>query len=192
MVGRTHDLAAFTALSVAAVSLPLPHISLSTILVAVVVGQLGGLAPDIDEPTAPLWHLLPAGGFLSVVLRQMLGGHRFISHSLIGMFIFGFLGHMLGVVLQPSFPSLDMSVVWCAFMLGVASHLFMDGLTKQGIPLFLPLPLKVAFPPLVALRVTTGSWVERVVVFPALVLLNVYIYQSHYGIFLALLRQHIS
>jgi inner membrane protein len=191
MTGRTHDLAAFTALSLAAVAVPLPEMTLGTVLVAILANQIGGLAPDLDEPTAPLWDILPIGAFLGRMLRQMLGGHRFISHSLLGVALFGFLWHFLGNILRPSFPQLDQGIIWWAFMLGLASHLIMDALTKHGIPLFLPIPLKIAFPPVEALRVTTGSWVEQAIVFPGLLLLNVYLFTTYHAVFLNLLQHHL-
>lgn len=52
MTGRTHDLAAFTALTIAIATTPIPHMSLATAIVAFSANMIGGLAPDIDQPTA--------------------------------------------------------------------------------------------------------------------------------------------
>ena len=84
MTGRTHDLAAFTALGIFAATHPLPHMSLGTLLFAVSANLVGGLAPDIDQSTATLWRRLPAGSIWGKLLSPLFGGHRFISHSIIG------------------------------------------------------------------------------------------------------------
>jgi hypothetical protein len=55
MIGRTHDAAAFAALLGVYLVTPPASMSLATILIAVLANQLGGIAPDIDQPTAPLW-----------------------------------------------------------------------------------------------------------------------------------------
>ncbi len=46
MTGRTHDLAAFTAMGVVVVSNPLPQITLATALVALIANMIGGIAPE--------------------------------------------------------------------------------------------------------------------------------------------------
>ena len=63
MTGRTHDLAAITALAAVVLFEPLRTVSLGTALAAVLANQVGGIAPDIDQPTAPFWRNLPIGGF---------------------------------------------------------------------------------------------------------------------------------
>lgn len=67
MTGRTHDLFAFTALSCILATQPIPKMSLATGLVALCACFIGGLAPDIDQPTADLWGRLPAGNVISRV-----------------------------------------------------------------------------------------------------------------------------
>jgi membrane-bound metal-dependent hydrolase YbcI (DUF457 family) len=86
---------------------------------------IGGLAPDIDQPTADLWNRLPAGGVWGRVFYKFLGGHRFISHSLLGVFLFGFLLHLL-LNAMSSVVLVDMNVVWWSFMIGFVSHLLME------------------------------------------------------------------
>lgn len=53
MTGRTHDLAAFTALGIVVLANPPGAITLSTAILAVFFNLVGGIAPDIDQPTAP-------------------------------------------------------------------------------------------------------------------------------------------
>ena len=95
MTGRTHDLAAITALGIVVLSNPLPTISLATAIVAVFANLIGGIAPDIDQPTAPLWRNLPIGKYFGRIFDNFTGGHRFLTHSFIGVAIFGFLVYSL-------------------------------------------------------------------------------------------------
>ncbi len=189
MTGRTHDLAAFTTLSYIIVTHPVHSVSLATGLVAITANLVGGIAPDIDQPTAPLWKNLPIGGLFGRVFDKLLGGHRFLSHSLIGAAIFGFGFHYILILLTPSFPHLNMNIIWWAFIIGYFSHLVMDTITREGVPWLLPLPYRFGFPPYKDFRVQTGSWVERLVVFPILMIVCGYIFYTHYHQFLILIHQ---
>ena len=180
MTGRTHDLGAFTALFLMALNVVLPQMSVTTFVLALVANQMGAIAPDLDEPTAHLWRSHPLGGVVGKVVDRMLGGHRFLSHSLLGVFLFGVGFHYLLAFFQPSVRSMDVTLIWRSFMIGIVSHLLLDTLTKEGVPWFLPLPLKIGFPPLKALRITTGELVEKGLIFPGLLLLNFYLLWSHY------------
>lgn len=180
MISRTHDLAAFTALGAVFVLLPMPPLSLATVLVAILANQIGGITPDIDQPTAPFWRNLPIGGVIGRIIDKLLGGHRFLTHSLLGLAGFGFLAHILLQFLHPIMPTIDSMIVWVAFMIGMISHLVMDSFTKEGVPWLLPLPVKFGFPPLRRLRITTGKMIEKAVVLPGLVLLNCWYISTHY------------
>src|SRR5882672_9498648 len=175
MTGRTHDMAAFTALNVIVMTQFVPHMTLATGLVAVFANLMGGIAPDIDQPTAPLWRNLPVGKYIGKTFDRFLGGHRFLSHSLLGAFVFGFLFHYILQVLTPSFPKLNMQIIWWAFMIGFASHLVMDTITTEGVPWLLPIPIKFGIPPFSTFRIQTGGFMEKFIIFPGLILLNVYI-----------------
>jgi inner membrane protein len=191
MKARTHDLAAITGLTVVVVTMPLlPPLSLATILVAILANQLGGIAPDIDQPTAPLWRNLPIGGVVGRMFDKLLGGHRFLTHSLIGVVLMGFLFHLLLQLLHPIFPTIQVDYVWWAFMIGMASHLIMDSFTKEGVPWLLPIPIKFGFPPLKKLRVTTGKSVENFIVFPLLLIALIWIGGVHYHQLVSLFHNH--
>jgi inner membrane protein len=153
--------------------------------------QLGGIAPDIDQPTAPLWRNLPEGHYVGKVFGKLLGGHRFISHSLLGLALFAWAAKLLLHFLQPLMPHVDIQLVWYAFIIGYVSHLLMDTLTKEGVPWLLPVPYKFGLPPLRSLRITTGKAVETALLLPALVLFNIWLFASHYTHITALLR-HIA
>ncbi len=192
MTGRTHDLAAFTALSFVIVTHPLPQITLATGLVALVSNLIGGIAPDIDQPTAPFWRNLPIGGVVGRVFTPLIGGHRFISHSLIGVVVFGVGWHFLLQILKPSFPNLNMTIIWWAFMIGFVSHLLMDTITREGVPWLLPIPVKIGIPPTKAFRVQTGGIVEKFIIFPGLIALAGYIFYTNYSKVLDLLHHYLK
>lgn len=192
MTGRTHDLAAFTAMSYVMATQQIPQdISLATALVALSANFVGGLAPDIDQSTAELWGRIRGGSFLGKLLAPLFGGHRFISHSLVGVALFGFgvkfLLGLIGTVLL-----VDMNVVWWAFMIGFVSHLVTDSFTRDGVPWLFPIPVKWGIPPFRALRFKTGGLIEKSLVFPGLILINIWIYYAYYGRFLEILRSYIK
>jgi inner membrane protein len=182
MTGRTHDLAAISTLIVVFAITTIPEISLSTAILAVFANLAGGIAPDIDQPTAPFWKNLPIGKYFGKIFDKLLGGHRFISHSIIGLALFGFLFHLLLVFLRPIMSHVAITYVWYAFMIGMVSHLFMDTLTKEGVPWLLPIPFKFGLPPVKAWRITTGKWVENWVVFPLILVIDAFLafhFNSH-------------
>ncbi len=189
MTGRTHDLAAITALlAVVCLFVPIYNLSLSTLLIAILANQIGGILPDIDQPTAPLWRNLPVGKTIGRIFDKSIGGHRFITHSLLGIALFGFLFWTLLTFLHPIMSNVDNVVVWWAFIIGIISHLIMDSFTKEGVPWLLPLPMKFGLPPVKALRMTTGKAVETLLVFPGLVIASGLLIATHYNYLLQLLH----
>lgn len=191
MTGRTHDLAAITVLGIIVLSQPPRTVTLATAIVAVFANLIGGIAPDADQPTAPFWRNLPVGKYFGRAFGMLNGGHRFITHSLIGVALFGFAAHWLLVSLRPILGSVDRDLVWWAFMIGMISHLIMDSFTKEGVPWLLPVPIKFGFPPLKRLRITTGKLVEKLGIFPALLIFNAIWYASHYQRILEILHRHL-
>lgn len=191
MIARTHDLAAITALGAVVLLVPSHAVTLSTVLVALLANQLGGIAPDIDQPTAPFWRNLPIGGVIGRIIDKMLGGHRFLSHSIIGLALFAFLSNLLLHFLHPIMPHVNIQFVWYAFLIGVASHLIMDTFTKEGVPWLLPLPVKFGFPPIKQLRITAGKKVETIILFPGILGLDIWFCMSHYNHLETLIHQYI-
>ena len=179
MTGRTHDLAAFTSLiAVVALSPPL-SISLSTLLLGLLANQIGGIIPDVDQPTAPFWHNLPIGNIFGKLFGKLSGGHRFITHSLLGVVMFGVAIKASLAFLSPLLGHTNIGYVWWAFMIGMVSHLLMDCFTKEGIPLLLPIPWHFGIPPVKALRLTTGKKIEQFIVFPMLIALSALLFVSN-------------
>lgn len=185
-------MAAITALGVVILSQPVRTVSLATAIVAVFANLIGGITPDIDQPTAPLWRNLPVGKFFGKIFDKLLGGHRFLTHSILGLALFGYLSHWLLVFLHPIMLPVNNGLVWWAFMIGMVSHLVMDTFTKEGVPWLLPIPIKFGVPPLKDLRITTGKAFETFGVFPLLIVFNAVWYHAHYQQLLNLLRHHIT
>jgi inner membrane protein len=191
MIARTHDLAAITALGVVFLSMPPATITLATMIVAVLANLIGGVTPDIDQPTAPLWRNLPVGKYFGRIFDKMLGGHRFLTHSILGMALIGYLCWLILNFLHPVMNSVNIVIAWWAFMIGMASHFVIDTFNKEGVPWLLPIPIKFGFPPIKAWRITTDSWVENWVIFPGLLIFNCYFYLQNYQHILYLLRNTI-
>jgi inner membrane protein len=190
MTGRTHDLAAFTTLTLYMATQPLISMSLATFGAAIAASMIGGVAPDIDQPTGALWHKIPTGGILGKIAHPFLGRHRTISHSLFGLVLFGWiLERVLAYV--HTFLLVNIHIVWWTFMFGFISHLVMDSFTKEGVPWLFPIPIRFGFPPFKALRITTGKLVENSFVFPVLLITNAYLIYHHYGKFLDFFRHYI-
>lgn len=191
MTGRTHDLAALTALTFVIATQPLPQMTLGTALVAFGANMIGGLAPDIDQPTGELWGRIRGGSIISRIFAPFLGGHRFISHSVLGIFLFGFLAKWV-LDLTSSVLIVNQTVVWWSFMIGYVSHLLMDTLTRDGVPWLFPIPLHIGIPPFKALRIKTGGMIEKSLIFPGLLLINAYLFYMHHRVFLDFIHNYIK
>lgn len=165
MTARTHDLIGFAALLTIAALYPPESLTVPTLGAALVGNVVGSLIPDIDQASNRLWDLLPAGDELGKVFRKAFLKHRTITHSFLGVFlIYKILFFILPKILNPNY--VDWRVVFVSMMVGYIAHLAADMLTKDGLPLFFPLKFKFGFPPLSTFRVTTGSWMENLVIFP--------------------------
>lgn len=188
MTARTHDVAAAATLLAAVAIFKVDDITATTALIALLANQIGGIAPDIDQPTAPLWRNLPVGKYFGRVFGALIGGHRFLSHSLVGFVLFGILSWAFLQLIEPILPAVDLGFIWFAFLVGVASHLFMDMLTKEGVPLLLPLPYKFGIPPWRSWRITTGKKIENFVVLPLLTALVVWLAADQYDALAQIIR----
>lgn len=188
MTGRTHDLVAFTALNfIVATQQNVPQMTFATAFVAFGANMIGGLLPDIDDKTADIWDKIRGGSLLARIVKPLIGGHRMMSHSLIGMAIVGYLSHYtlqyIGTVLL-----VDINIVWWALMIGYMSHLVADSLTTEGVPWLLPVPIRFGFPPLKTFRIKTGGIAENAIVFPGLLALNGYMFFTYYPVYLQFFR----
>lgn len=165
--------------------------SLATSFVSVSACLLGGLTPDIDQPTADLWRRIPAGSIIGRILSPLLGSHRMISHSFVGIALFGYLTTQFLDAIK-NILLVDMTIVWIAFMTWFISHVAIDIITKEGIPLLFPLPWRFGIPPLQQLRISTGGMVEKTIIFPGLMLVNGYLIYTYYTKYLEFLKLFIK
>jgi inner membrane protein len=194
MTGRTHDLAAFTALVAVFVYMPVvPTMSLATVITAVGANFIGGLFPDIDQPTSDFWDNFRLGPFFAKIICPLFGGHRHFSHSLIGLLFIGWVSSLLlGWLLPFILININGDVVWASFMIGMVSHLLMDLPTKEGVPLLWPWDYGFGIPPFKSLRITTGKFFEKILVFPGLLALTAYLLYDNQSRILEFLRAYIK
>lgn len=191
MTGRTHDLAGFTFLVIIFVTRGAPQMSVATLVASIFANQIGALFPDLDQATSKFWQFLPAGPFIAKLLAPLAGGHRNITHSLLGLILVFFFSQQVFGLLSKVLL-VDTNIVWISFMIGVVSHLFMDLITDQGLPLLWPLKPYFGFPPLKVLRPTTNGIAEKLLIFPSLLLLNFYLLYQNYEIFVNYFKQNIT
>ena len=84
------------------------------------LSALGSILPDIDNPQAMMGQKVP---FLSRMIYSLVG-HRSYTHSVLLWSIIGYLAY-------------SRSPIWVmGLFLGVFSHLIMDAMTVNGVPLF--------------------------------------------------------
>ena len=139
---------------------------------------LGGIAPDLDKPRG-LWSRILA----SVVL----GGHRHLSHSLLGAALAAGIVALVLALLAPLF-AFPVGLLWIGFVAGYLSHLAADGFTHDGVPLLFPWDFRFGLPPWSRWRVRTGGWIEQLVVSPALLTVIGWLGYRHGDLLTALWR----
>ena len=178
MTARTHDAFAFASLIAVAAFYPPTSLNFLTLVIAVIANNIGALIPDMDSAGNRLWDLLPLGDHLAKIFRRIFYKHRTISHSILGVVvIYLFLSWLFPMILNPEF--LDPFVVLAAIMIGYVSHIFADGLTKEGVPLLFPFKLNFGLPPAKSMRIKTGGKIEKYIVYPGiLVILLLFIYMN--------------
>lgn len=114
--------------------------ALTTNPAGIVVGSLAALLPDIDEPNSMLSRKIP-------IIPHVVGffGHRKITHSLLGVFLF-------------SIPVwIWLSEYLLIFIAGYLSHLLLDTMTSMGTPWLFPVGKNYS------LRLgVSGGWLEGI------------------------------
>lgn len=191
MTGRTHDLAAFTALNIVFVAVPIPQMSLATLVAAFGANMIGGLLPDIDEVTSDIWDKFRGGRIVGELIKPLIGSHRMISHSILGTVIIGYF-LTKGLPILGKVLLVDMNIVLGATMIGYLSHLVVDSLTTAGVPWLFPIPIRFGFPPIKTLRIKTGGLAEKILVFPGLLFINGYLIYSHYQLYEMFLKSYLK
>ncbi len=186
MTGRTHDLISFASLMTAASYSPPASLNLFTTLSCFMGSVVGALVPDLDQATNRLYDLMPAGNFVGRVLRHLMLGHRTLSHSILGIYLFYKLFEFLiPKLLNPLY--VDSTLVTWSLMIGMISHLVADSITKDGVPLFFPFKIKVGIPPIKSLRITTGKFAENFIIFPGVLIYIFWLVYERREIFVNLL-----
>ncbi|MDQ3239729.1 MAG: metal-dependent hydrolase [bacterium] len=175
MVGKSHQLVGFVSVYTVAILLPVGHLNTQTIIACVLCITVGSLASDLDSQENKLYTLIPIGQkIFAEVGERAFGRHRSISHSALGVVIFGYLTHWL-IYMIPKENGIPHELLWGSFMISFVSHLVADALTRDGIPLLWPIKWRFGFPPLKFLRMKTGGWFELYVVRSLLLLFLIYI-----------------
>ncbi|AMN30926.1 hypothetical protein BFS06_11995 [Clostridium perfringens] len=107
-------------------------LALSIILIS--GAYVGSLIPDLDHPKSYLGKKFKT---LSNTLNKLFG-HRGLTHTPIMYFIFSAILYLISVFIHG-----NTQIIYTQFAIGLSlgylSHLFMDSLTKAGIPLLYPL-----------------------------------------------------
>ncbi|MBI2464509.1 metal-dependent hydrolase [Candidatus Shapirobacteria bacterium] len=182
MLSRTHDLGAFSSLLIVAAAYPQSHLGLNTIIVASIANIVGSLLPDADQASNRLWDLLPGGNFLGKIFRNLFLSHRTLSHSLLGGYvIYQAVSWLLPQLFNSNF--VNSQVIIYSLMIGYISHLALDGLTEEGIPLLFPFPWKFGFPAIRSWRIKTGHWFENWIIFPGFVLFILWLFSVNWPLY---------
>lgn len=156
---------------------------------AVVAVMVGALTPDLDQPTANIWRRLLGGNVVGNFFQFFSGGHRHLTHSLIGIAAVGWLLHWVATqMIVPAYVPTAL-FIWKAFMVGYISHPIADTLTDRGVPWLWPLRWNLRVPPgPEQVRVTTDSLVEQVLVRAGVVALASLLLYRHWPILVNLFR----
>ncbi|MBI5975877.1 metal-dependent hydrolase [Staphylococcus canis] len=129
MTGKTHSAAG---LLIGAVVSRHFQLDLFESVTCIVLSGVASIFPDICHTQSKIGRHFR---LLSLLVKHMFG-HRTLTHSILFIFIFYFLLHMLQT------PLYYMIGVIC----GMISHVILDMLTPRGVKLFFPLPIRVRFP----------------------------------------------
>lgn len=161
MVGKTHQLIGFASVYSLALWSNIGQLNTQTLIASVVLISIGSLTPDLDNEDNKLYTLLPIGhGFFSNVGEKLFGRHRSISHSFVGIVLFGYISYFLIYKIPPA-NGFRLDLLWYSFFISLISHIGADALTREGIPLLWPIKWKIGFPPFKFLRMKTGGFVEK-------------------------------
>jgi len=177
MTYKTHLTAGLLFSSIYFLEIRQTELSFLLIISIILSATLGSSAPDLDTPSGPLWKKIPAGSILARIVRPVfIGGHRYLSHSLIGFVLFNTLFYLFLKLLFQDLPSFIFSVQ-IAFSLSYITHLFADMFTEAGVPLLFPLEFHFGIPPtpFQKVRIKTGRWFENLIIYPILNIALLYV-----------------
>ena len=153
----------------------------ATAILAVFAVMIGALTPDLDHPSANFFQKLLGARIINFLFRSFSGGHRHFTHSVLGIILIGFgLKWLFESILAPAvMPSAN--IIWIAFMAGYISHIAADTLTDRGVPWLWPIHVHFTIPPgSKAVRITTDSIIETLLLRSALVIVIFMLAQSRW------------
>lgn len=113
---------------------------------------VASLLPDIDCGNSWIGRVL---FFISGRIEKSFG-HRTVTHSFLGMVIFG-------IALSPIL--IFSPTLFSALLIGYASHIFLDCMNKNGVALFYPEGVQAVMPGREEFRFIYGGKGERVLLF---------------------------
>ncbi len=172
MTYKTHKTVALLASSVLFIHVHKIELTVPMILLLAIITVLGSSVPDLDTPSGKVWSKIPAGSLIGRIINPIfIGGHRHLSHSILGFGIFIALFGLL-IKLLPQYPmlsNLHSADLMLAFSAGYLSHIFADLFTEAGVPLLFPMGYHFGIPPdpFKRVRIKTGRWFENLVIYPA-------------------------
>ena len=166
-----------------------------TFVLAVGLGAIVALLPDIDSPNTLIrilfgvgsrqarrnvWRSPNAIAFVINIFRFLIAlildglawllPHRGPTHWLI--VAIGLSAGCYFLVWWYHWPG----AYWLAFLTGYGSHLFADSLTSRGLRLFAPFYNRSVMIPIRWLRVRTGSWQEGVALVILVALIGLWVF----------------
>ncbi len=189
MTDKTHQLIGLVAATAGYIYLHPNNLVTWSIATTVIIGSvMGSVMPDIDQPTASAWDNVPLGGFMGKLTSRALGGHRNLSHSLLGIALFSGLVYWLVRFIPPN-SFINPTILWQSFTIGFVAHLLADAVTVMGIPLLWPFGDNMGFPPYPfhGIRIITGKWFENLIVFPLTIVLLVIVLMTYSALFCPIL-----
>lgn len=144
-----------------------PQYSPATLGAVIIGAHFGALLPDLDQAAANIYDSIPFGHSVGKLTSRAGLGHRNLTHSFLGIAIFGLLVYKL-IGIFPEYWEIDHSFLFYAFIIAYLSHLIADLITTEGIPLLFPYHKMIGLPPkpLDGVRIMSGQWFENLVIFP--------------------------
>ncbi len=157
--------------------------------IAIFAVMIGALTPDLDHPAANILRRTLGGKVVHRLFSIFSGGHRHFTHSIIGIVAIGLLLRWtIFQFIQPQFHEQSFTLL-LAFMIGYISHPIADTLTDQGVPWLWPIAWNIKLPPgPEEVRVTTGSFVETLLLRGALLIAFFLLLSTHAHTLLELFR----
>ena len=137
MTGKTHQIVGICAGFTYYITQTNSSYNPATLGAVVIGSHFATLLPDIDTAAGKFWQSIPYGKYFGRVIDPFLE-HRNLTHSILGIgIVFYGLRYLLDI--SPDYWGWDKPLLLTVWMIAFISHLLIDMITVQGIPLFFPL-----------------------------------------------------